>query len=359
MPNSKIIKPDAFFIQLSLALVLIGSVFIISASWHESLRYFDNPWNFITKHILFVVLGLSSAYMFSIIHIQWLKKFAWIFGIVILIGLVLTAKFGIISGGSRRWLSLGPINLQISEFAKIVVALISAKVITEKKNYWPALILIGAIVFLVLKQPDLGTTILIASGAIAAIFASGFNLAAFFIGLVSFLGAGVFVITHTPYQMNRVKYWLDPHLDPQGHGYNLIQSIKAIASGGLFGQGIGESVQKLGPLPISYADFIFSVICEEIGFFGALVILILFFAWIFRSLYICFCSRDSFIQIFGFSVTVVFAIQVVINIAVATGLFPITGMTLPFISFGGSSFIANSIIAGIILNISRVNSTEY
>jgi cell division protein FtsW len=356
--NTKIVKPDSFFIQLSLALVLLGTVFIISASWHESLLYFDNPWNFITKHLLFILLGASSAYFFSIVHIQWLKKFAWVFGIVILIGLILTAKFGIISGGSRRWLSLGPINLQISEFAKIVVALISAKVLTEKKNYWPAGILIAVILALVLKQPDLGTTILIASGAIAAIFASGFNLFAFFTGLFAFLGAGVFVVMNTPYQMNRIKYWLDPYLDPQGHGYNLIQSIKAIASGGLFGQGIGESVQKLGPLPICYADFIFSVISEEIGFFGALVILIIFVAWIFRSLYICFCSRDNFIQVFGFALTIVFAMQVVINIAVATGLFPITGMTLPFISFGGSSFIANSIIAGIILNISRINK-EY
>ena len=348
--DNKITKPDSFFVQLSLALVLIGAVFIISASWHESLRYFDNPWNFINKHIIFMILGLSCAYLFSVIHIHWLKKFAWIIGIVVVLGLILTAKFGIISGGSRRWLSLGPINLQISEFAKIAVALISAKVLTEKKNYWLAAILISAIVFLVLKQPDLGTTILIASG---------FNLAVFFLGIASFAGAGVYLITHTPYQMNRVKYWLDPYLDPQGHGYNLIQSIKAIASGGLFGQGIGESVQKLGPLPISYADFIFSVICEEIGFLGALVILILFLAWIFRSLYICFCSRHAFVQIFGFSLTVVFAIQVVINIAVATGLFPITGMTLPFISFGGSSFIANCIIAGIILNISRINSENY
>jgi cell division protein FtsW len=356
VPQSKIIKPDIFFIQLSLALVGIGILFIISASWHESLRYFDTPWNFINKHLLFVILGVSSAYLFSIVHIQWLKKFAWLFAILVLIGLILTAKFGIISGGSRRWLSLGPINLQISEFAKIVVTLITAKVLSEKKSYWFAALLILPIIGLVLKQPDLGTTILIASGAIAAIFASGFNLALFFMGLISFISAGVYVVMHTPYQMNRIRYWLNPYLDPKGHGYNLIQSTKAIASGGIFGQGIGESVQKLGPLPISYADFIFSIICEETGFFGALVILIVFFAWIFRALYISFCSEDKFIQIFGFSLTIVFAMQVIINIAVASGLFPITGMTLPFVSFGGSSFIANSIIAGIILNISRINS---
>jgi cell division protein FtsW len=359
MQNSKITKPDLFFIQLTLALVLIGGVFIISASWHESLRYYDNPWNFITKHLLFLFLGLSSGYFFSVVHIQWLKKYAWAFGIVILLLLLFTAKFGIVSGGSRRWIGLGPINLQVSEFAKIAVALLATKVITEKKNITLALVLISAILLLVLKQPDLGTTILIASGAIAAIFASGFNLFAFFAGLIGFVGAGVFVVTNTPYQMDRIRYWLDPYQDPQGHGYNLIQSIKAIASGGLFGQGIGESVQKLGPLPISYADFIFAVICEEIGFFGALVILILFLSWVYRSMYICFCSHNKFTQIFGFSLTIVFSMQVIINIAVATGLFPITGMTLPFISFGGSSFIVNSIIAGIILNISRINSTEY
>lgn len=353
MSEIKILKPDKFFIQLSLALILIGAVFIISASWHESLRYFDNPWNFISKHILFIILGLSSAYFFSVLHIKWLKKYAWLLGIFVVLLLVITAKFGIISGGSRRWLSLGLINLQISEFAKIVVALISAKVLSEKKGYIFGTILVTAILALVLKQPDLGTTIVIATGAIAAIFASGFNLFVLFSVLIA-AGTGAFyLITNTPYQMNRIKYWLDPYQDPQGHGYNLIQSIKAIASGGLFGQGIGESVQKLGPLPISYADFIFAVICEEIGFFGVLVILLLFLAWTYRSLYICFCSQDKFTQIFGFSLTIIVTMQVIINIAVCTGLFPVTGMTLPFISFGGSSFIANTIIVGIILNISR------
>ena len=356
--NSNISKPDSFFIQLSLAIVFIGVIFIISASWHESMHYFNNPWNFIIKHGVFVILGLSLAYLFSVIHIQWLRKYAWFLSILVLLGLILTAKFGIITGGSRRWLDLGPVNLQVSEFAKIVVALITAKIFSEKKNYLLGFLFIGAILFLVLKQPDLGTSILIAVSCASAIFAAGFNLFVFLLSTIVMAGGAFAHIINTPYQMARIKYWLQPELDPQGNGYNLIQSIKAIASGGIVGQGIGESVQKLGPLPISYADFIFSIICEEIGFLGAIVVLIIFVAWIYRALYICFCSHDKFTQVFGFSLTMVFAMQVIINIAVTTGLFPITGMTLPFISFGGSSFIANSILAGIILNISRTNQ-EY
>lgn len=348
-------KIDPFFLQLTVILVLLGLTFVISASWHESVRYFGNPWSFIIRHLVAISIGTAAMLLLSYTHIRWFQKFAWHFVILTLIGLLFTYKFGIVSGGARRWIDLGFINLQVSEFAKIFSTLIMAKTMIERKNRFLALLMVMIMAFFVLKQPDLGSSILIMGGAVAAVFASGFNFFVFVV-LIAVLGfLGFYQISHTKYQMDRIKYWLEPYSDPLGHGYNLIQSIKAIGAGGLFGVGLGNSLQKLGPLPISYADFIFSIICEELGFFGAMVLLLLLFAWIFRALEICFKSQDEFAKIFGFGVTMVFAFQVLINIGVATGLFPITGMTLPLISFGGSSFLAASVIAGIIMNISRYN----
>ena len=262
------------------------------------------------------------------------------------------------TGGSRRWIDLGFTNLQVSEFAKIFSALIMAKTLIEKKNRILAFFAVGIMALLVLKQPDLGSSILIMGGAIAAIFASGFNFILFIAVLAGLCYLGWYQVINTKYQMDRIKYWLDPYSDPLGHGYNLIQSIKAIGAGGFFGVGLGGSLQKLGPLPISYADFIFSIICEEVGFLGAVVLLLILFAWVLKALEICFSSQDEFARVFGFGITMVFACQVLINIGVATGLFPITGMTLPLISFGGSSFLAASLIAGIIMNISRHSKTR-
>lgn len=356
--NPRVKPVDSFFLQLTIALILLGVTFVISASWHESVRYYDTPWMFALKHLVSVIFGLSLMLVFSFLHFRWLKFFAWHFVILTIILLLLTAKFGVVTGGSRRWLALGFLNLQASEFAKIFSALIMTKAIVEQKNRIWALLMVMIMGVLVLKQPDLGTSILVMGAAVAAIFASGFNLFLFFGGMAGFLYLGAHEIMSTPYQMDRIKYWLDPYSDPLGHGYNLIQSIHAIGSGGLWGAGLGGSVQKMGPLPVAYADFIFSIVCEEVGFLGAIAILFLFLTWIFRALYISINSEDNFGKIFGFAITMVFACQILINIAVATGLFPITGMTLPFISFGGSSFLSASIIAGVLLNISRFSNLK-
>lgn len=344
---------DPFFLQLTTVLILFGVTFVISASWHESLRYYGSPWVFIFKQAVYVFFGLGVMYTASFLHFRWWQKFAWFFLGLTILGLLLTAKFGVVSGGSRRWLDLYFVNLQVSEFAKIFAALIMTKTFIEKRNRLLAFFLVLIMALLVVKQPDLGSSILILAAAISTIYAAGFNLFLLGggLGLMGFIGWKQ--VLNTPYQLDRIKYWLDPYSDPLGHGYNLIQSIKAIGFGGFFGQGLGQSLQKLGPLPISYADFIFSIICEEIGFLGALVLLFVFFAWIIRALQICLESQDEFAGIFGFAVTMVFAIQVLINIGVATGLFPITGMTLPLISFGGSSFLSAALIAGIIMNVSR------
>jgi cell division protein FtsW len=350
---------DPFFLQLTVVLILLGCAFITSASWHESVRYYGHPWVFIIKHFIAVVFGVSLATVLSFLHYRWWKTCAWQCVFVTLAALLLTIKFGVVSGGSRRWLALGFLNLQSSEFAKIFSALIVTKAIVERKGFFMAMLASIVMSLIVLKQPDLGTSILVMSGAVAAVFASGFNLVLMILGVSGCLALGVWQVMNTPYQMDRIKYWLNPHADPLGNGYNLIQSIKAIGMGGLWGAGLGASIQKLGPLPIAYADFIFAIVCEEIGFIGAVVVLMIFLMWILRAFYLVMSTDDEFARIFGFSIVIVFAMQVLINIGVATGLFPITGMTLPFVSFGGSSFLSVSLMVGILMNISRFSKSPH
>ncbi|MCE2928016.1 MAG: FtsW/RodA/SpoVE family cell cycle protein [Candidatus Caenarcaniphilales bacterium] len=347
---------DNFFTQLTYALIIFGICFVVSASWNESQRYYGSPWILILKHAISITIGCGLMYLVSFIHVGWAKKYAWYLMGITIVGLLITAKWGIVSGGSRRWLDLGFMNVQISEFAKVMCPLVIAKAWVEKKGFWKAVAALLVCAGLVLKQPDLGTSMIVFTSGFIAYFAAGANLIFLALIATAIVFAGWEHIQSTPYQMERIRYWLEPQLDPLGHGYNLIQSTKAIASGGLWGQGFGGSIQKLGPLPIPYADFIFSVISEEIGFLGCIVLLTVFLAWILRALYISASCKDPFAKIFGFAVVVAFGLQVVINIGVATGMFPITGITLPFISFGGSSFISSCLMAGIIMNISRLNN---
>jgi cell division protein FtsW len=345
---------DKFFTQITTAIIIVGFCFLISASWFESVRYTGSPWIFGLKQGLAVMLGIGTMLLVSTLHYSKLARLAWILAISSFILLLLTAKYGIVTGGSRRWLPLfGVMFVQFSEFTKVCAVILLAKVFSEKKHRFAAITLVIASAALVLKQPDLGTCIIILSSIIFALYANGLNLLLFPLSVALCAVLAYWQVTHTPYQMDRVRYWLHPYSDPLGHGYNLIQSEHAIGSGGLWGRGLGASLQKLGTLPIPHADFIFSIICEEIGFLGASAILLLFLAWILRAWTISFKAQDKFGRLLGIGLTGILGLQVVVNIGVATGLLPVTGMTLPFISFGGSSFISCSIIAGILMNISR------
>ncbi len=347
---------DRFFFQISLALLLLGLAFVASASAFESMRYTGSPWNMIVKHGFVVLMAVPTLMGIATLHYRWWRtKFAWYVMAAVIVLLILTAipQIGIVTGGSRRWISCGFFQLQPSEFAKVASVVVLAKALYEHKNRILALALVAITSVLVLKQPDLGTTIIIASSLPVVVYAAGLNLFVFLIVIAGAVYVGVQHILSTPYQMQRIEFWLNPYSDPLGSGYNLIQSQHAIGAGGLWGQGYGASLQKLGTLPIPHADFIFSVICEEIGFLGAAVLIALLAAWIFRALDIAYSATDEFARLLGFGLVGTTSLQIIINICVATGLFPVTGMPLPFISSGGSSLISMCIATGILLNISR------
>ncbi len=358
----KVPQEDRFFLQVSLALVFIGFAFVASASAFESMRYSGSPWSMIIKQGAVVCVAIPIMFGFSTLHYRWYRtKLVWyiIAAVMLLLALTAIPGIGVVTGGSRRWISMGFFQLQPSEFAKLASVMLIAKAFYEHKNRILAIALVGLCSAFVLKQPDLGTTIIIASSVPVIAYAAGFNLFAFLAVIVGVLWVGIKHVMGTPYQMQRIQFWLDPYSDPLGSGYNLIQSQHAIGAGGLWGQGYGASLQKLGTLPIPHADFIFSVICEEIGFLGVAVLIVLFITWILRGVDICSSVPDEFARLLGFGIIGTTAIQTIINMCVATGLFPVTGMTLPFISSGGSSLLTMCVATGIILNLSRFADLKY
>lgn len=356
-PNN-ISKVDQPLMILSLAIIVIGFVFVSSASWAESYHYTESAWTFIGKQFIYVILGIPVMLVVSFSHFKWWQKYTLHIAAVVLILLIINAKFGVVVGGSRRWLNLGIINLQVSEFAKLAAILLFTKAFLNRRGFIIAAILSGAMMLLTLKQPDLGSCMLIGTGVFFVILAANINLWLIGLSVGGCAGAVIIHILNTPYQLARIKYWLDPNSDPLGSGYNLIQSQYAIGAGQLWGQGLGGSLQKLGALPVSHADFIFSIICEEMGFLGSTAVLLLFFLWILRALQICYSMPDNFARMMGIGLIGLMAVQIITNIGVATGLLPITGVTLPFVSYGGSSLISSCIIAGILLNVSRFKEWE-
>lgn len=354
---------DLFFLQLTIALSLIGLIFAFSSSVYESYRLTNNFWALSFKQFSAFLIGLILMFFTMSINYRTLNKVTWQYSIAMLVlMLLLFSPLGVISGGSRRWLDLGFFQIQPAEITKLAVVLLLARFLTYykwyefKKYYYLGFSIL--LILIILKQPDLGSAGILGILTFQMLFLFGFPIW----GLipVSFLAlAGVyFKIVSTAYQMNRIKYWLHPELDPQGQGYNLIQAKFAFGLGGFFGVGLGNSIQKeVGRLPIPHADFIFAVISEEIGFLGSSAILILYLVWVLRGLYLVNKVKDKYGVILGTGIVLLIGFQAIINLAVAAGLMPVTGVTLPFFSCGGTSLMVTLAMIGILFNI--INQQVY
>ncbi|PUU86312.1 MAG: cell division protein FtsW, partial [Halanaerobium sp.] len=275
--------------------------------------------------------------------------------------LVLIPGVGRMAGGSRRWLPLGPISFQPSEPAKLTIILYLAAYIDKnkgkmknfKKGILPPLLVIASISFLILMEPDLGTAVTLAMVAAVMILVGGIKILTFIsLGIISFLLAlGAILIE--PYRRERLLTFLDPWSDPLDSGYHIIQSLLALGSGGLFGVGAGNSHQKFLYLPEPGTDFIFAVLGEEFGLLGTLFIISLYFLLAWRGLKIAVKVDDAFASMLAVGITSMIVIQALINMAVVTSLMPVTGITLPLISYGGSSLVINLVALSLLLNISR------
>jgi len=355
-------QPDIIFLTLAVALYIVGVLMIFSASPSLALKLGDSFY-YLKRHIFYSILGFFGLYYALNLDLNKLKKWApWL--LIISLGLLLSLNFpgvGKTMGGATRWMDLYFFSFQPAELAKFSMVLFLALTLSAKgegikdffKGLLPQLVLLGVILLVIIKQPDMGTAISIAGTSFIMFFIAGARLS----HLLFISGVGAAVVLglslSSPYRLRRLMAYLDPWSDPQNVGFHIIQSLLAIGSGGLFGLGLGNSRQKFFYLPQQYADFIFAVLCEELGFIGAAGLILLFLAFFIQGIRLASQTKDAFSQLLLAGIISMFAVQTFMNLMVVAGLLPTTGIPLPFISYGGTALIVNLFSVGLVLNVSR------
>ncbi len=336
-------------------------VYSASAVWAD--YRFDDSFYFAKRQLLFAIIGLIA--MFFIMNIDYWTWRSWSKVILItcfvLLIAVLIPGIGNVRNGSRSWIGVGAFSIQPSEFMKLAMIIYLAKFLSEnqknitsfKKGLVPSLGLVFTAFALIMLQPDLGTGTVMVGTCLIMIFVSGARIAHFIglglIGLAGFVG----LIAAAPYRIKRITAFLDPWEDPLGSGFQTIQSLYAIGPGGLFGLGLGQSRQKFFYLPEPQTDFIFAILAEELGFIGGAFVLLLFALLLWRGIRTALNAPDLYGSFLAVGIISMVAFQVMINIGVVINLIPVTGITLPFFSYGGSSLTLMLMAMGILLNISR------
>ena len=377
---------DLPFLMLVLLLTGIGVVMVFSASYasalYDSKVAGNDPTYYFIRQALFAVAGIAIMYVMSKINYQtlrWLSIFV-LAGSILLLLMVYVPGIGRTSNGATRWIKLPGIpQFQPSEVAKLGVIMYFAarlcKRNTEKprrispRSPWsglhallsrigfleliPYIVVLVIVCGLVVFEPHMSGTILILAGAAAVLFAAGIKMYWFIGGGLAAVAGLWFIITNTSYMTSRVEIWKNPWIDELGLGFQTIQSLYAIGSGGLLGLGLGKSRQKFLYLPEPENDYIFSIVCEELGLIGACVVLVLFALLVLRGFWIAIHARDRFGALLVVGITTLTAVQVFLNIAVVTNLIPVTGISLPFFSYGGTALMIQLVEMGIILSVSR------
>lgn len=355
--------PDLILLIVTLSILAIGIVMVYSASAVLSIHEHGESFYFVKRQLLFAVLGiLAMITTMNVSYISWKPYANWglLIGFALLV-IVLIPGIGVIRGGARSWLGIASFGIQPSEFMKMAIILFLAKrlsgdstLITEfRQGLLPSLAIMGGALGLIMLQPDLGTGVVLVGASILIIYSAGARIAHLgglaLVGLAGLVG----LILAAPYRMKRITGFLDPWQDPLGTGYQIIQSLYAIGPGGFVGLGLGMSRQKYSYLPEPQTDFIFSIIGEELGFIGGSLVIVLFALLVWRGMRIAITAPDTFGSLLAVGIVGMIAVQVIINIGVVIGMFPVTGITLPLISYGGSSLTLMLTSIGILLNISR------
>ncbi len=351
--------PDYWILILAIALTAFGILMIQSASFYSTMNS-NGAYYYASKQLRNALVGIvAMVIMWHFNHRILQKIHIWVY-ILSLALLLLVLAAGTNVYGAQRWLVIGGFSIQPSDIAKLSIVLTFASIFSKdpkrinKLSYIVlALGLTVIFLYLIMLQPNLSTTVCIAAIAVSMLFTAGIHwgyLAAAGAGTV--LG-GVGLILSAPYRMERLRAFWDPWADPLGNGYQLIQSLYAIGSGGLFGVGIGQSRQKYLYIPFAESDFIFAIVSEEIGFIGSVLLFATFMLLIWRGILTAQRSREPFSALVATGITCMIAIQTIINLCVVTGAIPPTGIPLPFVSYGGTSLIIMLASVGILLNISQ------
>jgi len=368
--NHHNLRPDYILFLIISILVVWGILTVGTTSFPLSLQKYGNPWYYLSHQLVVLLIGIFLAVIFFKLPINYLRKSAPFFFLlnIIFVGLVFLPKVGVELGGGRRWISVFGIELiQPSEFLKVTFVLYLASWLSQRINFskkkritflfLPFLIVLAILLVLLMLQPDMSTLGIIFSIGILMYFASG---APFWHIILMILGGGgmaAFLIKIAPYRLKRIIILLNPEVDPLGIGYQLRQALIAIGSGKIFGIGsgfaLGQSRQKFGFLPYPMTDSIFAIIGEELGFVGCILLITLFLIFFWRGLRISHSSSDFFQKLTALGITSFILLQAFFNISGMIGLLPLSGIPLPFFSYGGSHLITEMIAIGILLNISK------
>ncbi|QKS71523.1 stage V sporulation protein E [Paenalkalicoccus suaedae] len=355
-------KRDWWLLSAITVLIIFGLLMVYSASsvWGEF--RFSDPLFFAKRQSLFVCIGILLMIVLSKVHYSIFATYSYLLvaGCFLFLILVLIPGVGLVRGGAQSWLGVGIFSIQPSEFMKLGLILFLSKRlsmgdidIASWKGLFHMLLWILAAFGLIMLQPDLGTGTVLVGTCIAILFVGGASLKHFFVLFLGAVAGFVALIASAPYRLKRITAFLDPWEDPLGAGFQSIQSLYAVGPGGLLGTGFGGSRQKHFYLPEPQTDFIFAITAEELGFIGACLILLAFFVLFWRGIRIAILAPDRFSSYVATGITSMIMIQVFINISVVIGLMPVTGITLPFFSYGGSSYTLLLVGLGILMNISR------
>ena len=352
-----------FILIFSVAiLVIFGIVMVFSASYYTSLNTNGDAYYYLKREIIWAILGTTGMVVTSRLSYKVYRKYALFVVAVALVLLVLTlTPLGVSINEAKRWIGVGPITIMPGELAKPAVAMFVAKFLSDKPNIiqdfrkgvLPMYGLIVVFAGLIMKQPNMSTAVTLTCIILFIMIAAGMKwIHLALTGLVGVLG-GVILILMEPYRLARATSFLNPFNDPLGTGFQAVQSLLALGSGGLFGVGLGKSIQKTLYLPEPMNDFIFAIIGEELGLIGCLAVLAVYMIFIWRGIHIAIHAKDLYGSLLATGLTAMVAVQVVFNIAVVSSSMPPTGVALPFISWGGNSLAILMASAGILVNISK------
>ncbi|MFC1842289.1 putative lipid II flippase FtsW [Candidatus Dependentiae bacterium] len=363
------IKTDLnLFLLTVTTLIAIGLVFIYSSSSVYALEKFGCPHYFVKKQAFGLFLGIIGMIVAFVLPLKFIKKMTPLifWGTFLLTGATLITSISQTIHGSSRWIKIFGFGFQPSEMLKLAIIMYIAYFISKKQDnlssffnaYLPVIIIVGATSLVLLKQPDFGLTVTLATTVFIMLFVAKFNPKHLFFSVLALIPSAITLVYLKPYRLKRIVTFLNPWKDPQGSGFQIIQSLIAIGSGGFWGVGISNSKQKFFYLPMQHTDFIFSIIAEETGFIGSLGILMLFITLFYFGMRISWQITDIFSRFTVMGFVALISLQAVINLAVATGLVPTKGIGLPFVSYGNTSLVCSLCMIGLIVNIVYSNAEQ-
>ncbi len=357
------IQPLPVLVISAVALLVIGVIMISSASMDMAAETMGNSYHYVIRQLLFAAMGCALAIVAVNVPVSWWERSGWLLlGIGLLVLLLVLTPLGRTVNGSTRWIPFGLFNVQVSEVAKLcLIAYLAGYVVRRRDellNTWPGflkpLVVLGVASVLLVIQPDFGATVVLISAAAGMIFLSGVRLSRFVPLILILVVLGTILVLTQPYRLKRVVSYLDPWKDQFDSGYQLTQSLIAFGRGEWAGVGLGNSIQKLFYLPEAHTDFIFAIIAEEFGVTGSLLVLGLFTALVLSGLVIARRAEKAdmpFAACFAYGLTLLIGLQATINIAVSTGLLPTKGLTLPLVSYGGSSLMIMCVCIGVLARV--------